>query len=75
MGPAVQTEDPIQAALPEETGYFPVPGAHLYTVLHPAADPVARVLLVGAFASERYFAYHAWVRWARYQYFSKGPGK
>jgi hypothetical protein len=29
-GPAVQTEYSIQAA---ETGYFPVPGAHLYTGL------------------------------------------
>lgn len=62
----MQTEYSIQAALPEETGYLPVPGAHLYTVLHPAADPVARVLLVGAFGSERHFAYHTWVRWARY---------
>lgn len=43
-----------------------VPGAHLYTVLHPVMDPVARVLLVGAFASERHFSYHPWVRWARY---------
>lgn len=46
--------------------YFRVPGAHLYTVLHEATEPLARVLLVGAFASERQFAYHSWVRWARY---------
>jgi hypothetical protein len=50
----------------EHAGYFAVPGAHLYTVLHQVMDPVARVLLVGAFASERHFSYHAWVRWARY---------
>lgn len=43
-----------------------VPGARLYTVLHQAKDRVARVLLAGRFASERYFAYHTWVRWARY---------
>lgn len=50
----------------ERAGYFAVPGAHLYTVLHQVPDPVARVLLVGAFASERHFSYSPWVRWARY---------
>lgn len=50
----------------EHAGYFDVPGAHLYTVLHGAADPVARVLLVGPFASERHRSYIPWVRWARY---------
>jgi pimeloyl-ACP methyl ester carboxylesterase len=50
----------------ERPGYFEVPGAHLYTVLHPAPNPVARVLLAGPFASERHFSYHPWVRWARY---------
>lgn len=52
--------------LPEQAAYFTVPGAHLYTVFHPVTDPVARVLLVGPFASERHFSYHSWVRWARY---------
>lgn len=52
--------------LPECAAYFEVPGAHLYTVLHQVKDPVARVLLVGPFASERHFSYHPWVRWARY---------
>lgn len=52
--------------LPEEAAYFAVPGAHLYTVLHRAKNPVARVLLVGAFASERHVSIHPWVRWARY---------
>jgi alpha-beta hydrolase superfamily lysophospholipase len=42
-----------------------VPGGHLYTVLHEAEDPVARVLLVGSFAAERHFSYQPWVRWAR----------
>ena len=50
----------------EQTGYFEVPGAHLYTVLHPAPQPAARVLLVGPFASERHFSYIPWVRWARF---------
>jgi len=50
----------------EEAGYFEVPGAHLYTVLHGVANPTARVLLVGSFASERHLSYIPWVRWARY---------
>jgi len=50
----------------EEAGYFPAPGAHLYTVLHGAADPVVRVLLVGAFASERHYSHIPWIRWARF---------
>lgn len=52
--------------LQEHAGYFPVSGAHLYTVLHEVKQPVARVLLVGPFASERHNAYLPWVRWARY---------
>lgn len=52
--------------LPERAGYFEVPGAHLYTVLHEVEDPVARVLLAGPFASERHNSYLPWVRWARY---------
>jgi alpha-beta hydrolase superfamily lysophospholipase len=52
--------------LQERAGYFPVTGAHLYTVLHEVKDPVARVLLVGPLASERHNSYLPWVRWARY---------
>jgi hypothetical protein len=52
--------------LPEEPGYFEVPGAHLYTVLHEVENPLARILLIGAFASERHSSYAPWVRWARY---------
>lgn len=52
--------------LPERAGYFPVSGAHLYTVLHEVKNPVARVLLVGPFASERHNSFLPWVRWARY---------
>lgn len=52
--------------LQERAGYFQVPGAHLYTVLHEVKEPVARVLLVGPFASERHNSYLPWVRWARY---------
>ena len=62
----MQTQCSQKPEFPELARYFAVPGAHLYTVLHPVAEPVARVLLVGAFASERHFAYHPWVRWARY---------
>jgi len=51
---------------PEHAGYFAVSGAHLYTVLHEVENPVARVLLVGPFASERQNSYLPWVRWARY---------
>jgi Serine aminopeptidase, S33 len=50
----------------ERAGYFEVPGAHLYTVLHHVDQPVARVLLVGPFASERHSSYIPWVNWARY---------
>ena len=52
--------------LPEHAGYFEVSGAHLYTVQHEVKAPVARVLLVGPFASERHNSYLPWVRWARY---------
>ncbi|HUA19314.1 MAG TPA: alpha/beta hydrolase [Bryobacteraceae bacterium] len=52
----------------EQPGFIEVPGGgpHLYTVLHGAADPLVRVLLVGSFASERHLSYIPWVRWARY---------
>jgi pimeloyl-ACP methyl ester carboxylesterase len=50
----------------EHARYYPVSGAYLYTVLHEVSNPLARVLLVGPFASERHFSYHPWVRWARY---------
>jgi alpha/beta superfamily hydrolase len=62
----VQTQLRPEINLPEQAGYFAVPGADIYAVLHPVTDPVARVLLVGPFASERHSSYHAWVRWARY---------
>ena len=52
--------------LQEQAGYFEVPGAHLYTVLHPVENPIAHILLVGSFASERHSSYLAWARWARY---------
>jgi Serine aminopeptidase, S33 len=62
----VQIQYHFAESLREQAGYFKVPGAHLYTVLHQVDDPVARVLLVGAFASERHNSYLPWVRWARY---------
>ena len=60
------TQCPTNIRLQEKAGYFSVPGAHLYTVLHQAEAPVARVLLVGPLVSERHFSYGPWVRWARY---------
>jgi len=62
----VKIQRSAKACLVEEARYFPVPGAHLYTVLHQATEPLARVLLIGPLASERHFAYHPWIRWARY---------
>ena len=50
----------------EQAGYLEFSGTHIYSVLHGAADPVARVLLVGPFASERFASYVPWVRWARF---------
>lgn len=58
--------DPTENSPSEQPGYFKVAGAHLFTVLHEVPDPIARVLLVGPFASERQNAYLPWVRWARY---------
>jgi len=53
-------------ALEEHAGYFSVPDAHLYMVMHRVTHPAARVLLFGPFASERHFSYSFWVQWARY---------
>jgi hypothetical protein len=50
----------------EQAGYLEFSGAHLYSVLHGVADPVARVLLVGPFAPDRHSSYVPWVRWARF---------
>ncbi len=60
------TQSPQQETLLEQSEYFDVPGAHLYTVRHRVPVPVGRVLLVGPFASERHNSYGPWVRWARY---------
>lgn len=62
----MQREAEIVRPPSEQAAYFEVPGSHLYTVLHRVANPVARALLVGPFASERHFSYIPWVRWARY---------
>jgi pimeloyl-ACP methyl ester carboxylesterase len=55
--------DGIRAEAP---GYFPVEGASLYTVHHRVVDPIAQMLLIGPFASQRHPSYRTWVRWARY---------
>jgi alpha-beta hydrolase superfamily lysophospholipase len=62
----VRSEHCLSDDTSEQAGYFEVPGAHLYTVLHRAENPVARVLLIGPFASERHHSYGPWVQWARY---------
>lgn len=61
--PQIQTDG---VSTVEQHGYFPVEGAHLYTVLHRVPDPVASVVLVGSFAVERHVSYVPWARWARY---------
>ena len=61
----MQNQFHLNGRLQELAGYFPVSGAHLYTVLHEVEKPLARVLLVGPFASERHISYLPWVRWAR----------
>jgi hypothetical protein len=66
MASQIQTQCPTIVGSTEHAGYFTVPDAHLYTVLHQVVDPVARVLLVGPFTSDRHYSYHPWVRWARY---------
>jgi hypothetical protein len=50
----------------EQAGYLETSRAHIYSVLHGVSDPIARVLLVGPFASERFASYVPWVRWARF---------
>ena len=62
----VQTEYPLHHERQEQPGYFEVPGAHLYTVLHRVKEPMARVLLIGPLASARHYSYTYWVLWARY---------
>jgi pimeloyl-ACP methyl ester carboxylesterase len=66
QGVAVKTQLHENEQAEERAGYYPVSGAHLYTVLHEVAEPLARMLLVGPFASERHNSYLPWVRWARY---------
>lgn len=62
----MQNQPDANRQVEEHAGYFPVPGAHLYTVLHEVKNPVGRMLLVGPFASDRHSSYTPWVRWARY---------
>ena len=62
----MQMQNHHKTELPELAGYFSVPNAHLYTVLHQVENPVARLLLVGPFAAERHYAYRPMVCWARY---------
>jgi len=56
----------LQSHFMEQAGYLEVSGKHIYTVLHKVSDPIARVLLVGPFASERQYSYIPWIRWARF---------
>jgi hypothetical protein len=66
MSESSQIERLPHSILAERPGYFPVDGANLYTVLHQVENPVARILLVGSFASERHTSYRPWIQWARY---------
>jgi pimeloyl-ACP methyl ester carboxylesterase len=66
MVPFTQAQKYPASVLAERAGYFPVPGAHLYVVLHEVEAPLARVLLIGSFASERHTSYRPWVQWGRY---------
>ena len=66
MAQFTQVQQYPESVLAERAGYFPVPGAHLYTVLHEVEAPLARVLLIGPFASERHTSYRSWLQWARY---------
>ena len=50
----------------ERAGYVEFHGEHIFSVLHTCPDPVARVLLTGPFASERYFSWVPWVFWGRF---------
>jgi hypothetical protein len=50
----------------EQASYLECCGTHIYSVLHGVENPIARVLLVGPFASERFASYVPWVRWARF---------
>ena len=69
----LSVQNPVEAlqndrnnSLLEKAGYLGVDGEHIYSVVHGARNPIARALLVGPFASERYASYIPWVRWARF---------
>lgn len=66
MGSELVASDLRELVLLEQPGYLDCSDAQLYTVLHQTPDPLARVLLVGPFASERQNSYLPWVRWARF---------
>ncbi len=66
---STRTKQYPSSIVAERAGYFPVSGAPLYTVLHEVENPVARVLLIGPFLSERHCSYLTispeLVHWAR----------
>ena len=64
--PSVRDQADYPGKPGEHAAYLELSGAHLYTVLHSVARPVAQVLLVGPFAAERPFSYIPWARWARF---------
>jgi hypothetical protein len=66
QNPAEGLQGARHNSLLEKAGYLDVGGAHIYSVCHEARNPIARALLVGPFASERFTSYIPWVRWARY---------
>lgn len=66
QNPAEALQSDRSDGLLEKAGYLEVGGQHVYLVVHQARNPIARALLAGPFASERYASYIPWVRWARF---------
>jgi alpha/beta superfamily hydrolase len=56
----------LEQTVSETNGYWEQRDSQLYHTLHPAAEPVAAVVLAGPFATERVTTYAPWVRWARF---------
>jgi len=50
----------------EHSFYQSVNGENIFSVEHKARHPVAKALLIGAYAIDRPLAYTAWKNWARY---------
>lgn len=60
------TESRPEITRAETAGCLEPDEVYRNTVLHAVAAPVARILLIGAFASQRHNSYPPWSRWALY---------